>query len=146
MKLLTSIIALTLAACSTLPQNSIKPKNFSDTVLNPPTSMKIEWSHTLPNVAGNHWVVFKVKLDPSTGVVTDMDAAPANDALDCIDKAHQISPNRLITKNALAYAEVRVCRQLAADNSPLDEDKIDEEGKVLPQDRGAPDVKKDNNI
>lgn len=164
--LVAVIIALTLAACSTtLPPNTqrlkgpgewvitpdgavpVRPgEGFNNTVKNPPTSMSVEWSHVLPKATGNHWVVFRVKLDPSTGEVTDMDAAQANDAIDCLNKAHLLSPSRAFTKNALPYAEIRVCRQLAADGSPLDEDKIDENGKVLPQDRGDPQQKKDNTV
>lgn len=140
--ILTAVLALSLAACATLkPTADFSPKAVAEA-----RNDDIQWVRydALKPTGHQQWIVFKVKMDPTNGSIGDVLGAYANDAMDCMKKAQQISRDN--TKPSRPLAEVRVCRQFHADGTPVEEFKIDEEGKMLPQDRGDPDTKKDNSI
>jgi hypothetical protein len=119
--LVTLLAATTLVGCVTT-----HPVNTT------PADEDVIFSKDLTPVKGPHWVVLRAKLNPSTGDLLDIDGANAKDAIDCLNKAHQITKDRIANRLAVP-AEFRVCRQIGSDGMPLDEDKIDAEGKPLPK-------------
>ena len=78
------------------------------------------------------WVVFRIKVDAATGNLQDIDAVKTENAAECLNLAAQ-APD---FKATLPLVELRVCRHLAADGTPLDDepnsqDKTDKSSVTL---------------
>jgi hypothetical protein len=134
--LIVAAIASLLAGCATTSQVAKITSN--------PVDEEVVFTDQLEPLPYAHWVVIRAKIDTKGGNIVHIDGANTKGAVDCLNKSHQITKER--TGEYRAPVEIRVCRQIGADGMPLDEDKIDSEGKVLPQDRGDPQEKKDNTI
>lgn len=110
----------------------------SGCAMSPPQAEKIAFSEKIVPLKGDHWVLFRLTLDPISGSLLKLEGANTKDPVDCLNKAVQSVSSRSRPGHTALQADLPahayVCRHVGPDGMPLDEDKIDDEGAPLPKD------------